>query len=86
MIYLHQQKAIDYITEKFKSDESMLAFLISGSIPHGFNNENSDIDFNVVVSNEDYEKRKASNELTYWESASDFYEGGYFDGKYITLD
>ena len=86
MIYPHQQEAIDYITEKFKSDESILALLISGSIPHGLNNENSDIDFNVIVSNDVYEKRKESNELTYWESASDFYEGGYFDGKYITLD
>jgi len=85
MIYQHQQNAIDYITDKFKSDQQMNALLISGSISHGFNDENSDVDFNVVVSDDLYEQKSKEHALTYWESADDFYAGGYFDGKYITL-
>lgn len=86
MIYPHQQKAIDYITKKFQSDNLVQALLISGSILHGLNDENSDIDLNIVVSNEVYEQRRADNALTYIKCADDFYTGGYYDGKYITLD
>jgi len=82
MIYKHQQNAIEYITKKFQSDDQVDALLISGSISHGFNDENSDVDICIVVSDEVYEQK---NTLTYWESAEDFYKGGYFDGKYITL-
>jgi len=86
MTYPHQQKAIDYITNKLKPDPHVHALLLSGSIAHGFNNEKSDIDFNIIVSNELYEQKKINNNLTYWESAEGFYNGGYFDGKYITFD
>ena len=86
MIYLHQQKAIDYITSKFFSDNKINALLISGSISHGFNDENSDVDINIIVSDEIYEQQNKSHSITYWESAEDFYPGGYFDGKYITLN
>ncbi len=86
MIYPHQQKAIDYITNKFSSEPQVDALLLSGSIAHGFNDEKSDIDIHIVVSNEVFEKKQAEHLVTYWEDASAFYEGGYFDGKYITLD
>jgi len=86
MIYKHQQDAIDFITAKMQQDEQVEALLISGSIAHGFNDEQSDVDFNVVVSNEIYEKKRREHALTYYESAETFYPGGYFDGKYISLD
>ena len=86
MIYMHQQKAIDYITEKMRSDSQIDALLISGSISHGFNDEHSDVDINIVVSDEIYEQKKREHAVTYWESAENFYAGGYFDGKYINLN
>jgi hypothetical protein len=86
MIYLHQQKAIDYITGKFKNDPQVYSLIISGSIAHGFNDEKSDIDINIIISDDLYEQKKSNHELTYWESAANFYKEGYFDGKYITLD
>lgn len=86
MIYQHQQKAIDYITAKLQSDRQVDALLISGSISHGFNDDNSDVDINIVVSNEIYEQKKKKHNLVYFESADNFYNGGYFDGKYITMD
>jgi predicted nucleotidyltransferase/DNA-directed RNA polymerase subunit F len=86
MIYSHQQKAIDYITKKLETDPQIKALLISGSIAHGFNDEKSDVDMNIIVSNDLYEHKVDTKNLAYWESAADFYEEGYFDGRYITID
>jgi len=86
MIYEHQQKAIDYITDKFYLDNQTDALLISGSISHGFNDEYSDVDINIVVSDEIYEQKSKEHAFTYWENAENFYPGGYFDGKFITLN
>ena len=86
MIYPHQQRAIDYITGKFKTDPDVHALIISGSIAHGLNNAQSDVDINIIVSNDFYEQKNNAGDLTYWETAADFYDEGYFDGKYITLD
>lgn len=86
MITQQQQRAIDRITEKFQSDPQILALMISGSIAHGFNSENSDVDFNAVISDELYERKKAEFAVTYFEGAEEFYKGGYFDGKFITLN
>ena len=85
MIYPHQQKAIDYITEKFHSDPQAGALLISGSISHGFNDELSDVDINIIVSDDVYSEKSKARAITYWESAEAFYGGGYFDGKFVTL-
>ena len=74
MIYLHQKKAIEYITDKFKADPEVYALIISGSIAHGFNHKYSDIDINIIVSNSSYEQKKNNNTITYWESAEQFYK------------
>jgi len=94
MIYPHQQKAIAYISDKFKQDPNVDALLISGSIMHGFNDETSDVDINIVVSEELYQQKRSQNALTYYEEAENFYpsrlsgqsDGGYFDGKFISLN
>lgn len=86
MIYDNHQKSIAYITKKFSGDPDVLALLISGSIAHGFNTEKSDVDINIVVGNDYFETKKKAKALTYGESAENFYTGGYYDGKYITLD
>jgi len=78
MIYAHQRQAIDCITQKFFADAGAEALLISGSIAHGFNSENSDVDLNIVVTD--------NRTGTYYEPCENFYPGGYFDGKFITTD
>lgn len=86
MVYPHQQNSIDYITKTFLEDKEIIALLLTGSIAHGFNTPESDIDLYMVVSQESYEKKQLKNQVIFWESASSFYNGGYFDGKYITMD
>lgn len=85
MIYPHQQKAIEYITAKMKADPNVSALLISGSIAHGFNDERSDIDLNIVIPSLPQGGEGERSPL-YWEDGSQFYDGGYFDGKNITLE
>ena len=85
MVYPHHQKAIAYITDKFLSDDQAEALLISGSIMHGFNDEYADVDLNIVVSDAVFRQKMKERAAFYWESAEDFYPGGYFDGKYISL-
>ena len=86
MIYPSQQKAIEYIAQKFLADPQIDALLVTGSIAHGFNEEFSDVDIAIVISEELYQQKKANEILTYWESAENFYHGGYFDGKFISLE
>lgn len=81
-----QQQAIHYISKKFYQDKNVLAFLISGSIAHGFHTNYSDVDFNAVITNECYKKRYAENQLCYYEDGSQFYQGCYFDGIYISVE
>lgn len=85
-IYDKQKQAIDYITDKFRNQSEVLALLVVGSIAHQFNTENSDVDLVIVISEETYKKKKDNNDIHYWESASDIYNGGYFDGKFVTID
>lgn len=86
MMYPHQEKALRYLAEKLQKDPQVEALLLSGSIAHGFHTAQSDVDINIVVTKELYEQKKADIALTYWETASEFYPEGYFDGKFITAD
>ena len=86
MIYPHQQKAREYIAEKFRQEEQVVALLFVGSIQHKFHDENSDIDMIIVLTNEAYAKRIAENHVHYYESAEQFYKGGYFDGHCFNLE
>jgi hypothetical protein len=39
----------------------------------------------IIVTEKEYERLKAANSLQYYETVK-FYQGGYIDGKYISLD
>ncbi|MEX1030669.1 MAG: nucleotidyltransferase domain-containing protein [Paenibacillaceae bacterium] len=82
----HHQDAIRNITVKLEKDPDILALLIGGSIAHGFQKENSDVDIMMIVSNDYYAKRSEEGRITYYETESCTYEGGYVDGKYVTVD
>lgn len=85
MIAAHHQQAREWITQKFMKEPGVLALLLSGSIQHGFQTDASDVDFNVIVTDEVYRQKSAAHALTYWEPAEQFYPGGYFDGKFFPL-
>ncbi|HEX2994420.1 MAG TPA: hypothetical protein VHP14_06340, partial [Anaerolineales bacterium] len=64
----------------------VLALLLSGSIAHGFESGNSDVDIMIFVSAENHKKRFQTGQLTFFTRDLCTYEDGYVDGKYISLD
>ena len=75
------QEAIDKFLELYTKDETILAILLSGSIAHGFSDYDSDIDIVLIVSTDEYLKRKEQHKLAFslWDICT--YENGYIDCK-----
>jgi len=81
----HHKKAIEKLTESLKKDDRYLAVIITGSVAKGEERDDSDIDFILVVSDEEYEKRKRKNRIIFYDTQYCDYPGGYVDGKIINL-
>ncbi len=48
-MYPHHERAITRLTEHYQNDPTVLALLISGSVARGWNREDSDVDYLVVI-------------------------------------
>jgi hypothetical protein len=83
-MFKNHKAAIKNISEKFIKNEEVSALLIGGSIAHGFEEENSDVDIMIIVSEEDYARKGKNRALHYYETESCDYESGYIDGKFVT--
>jgi hypothetical protein len=81
----HHRRAIDKLTERFRQDPDFPALIVAGSVAKGIESENSDIDAVLVATDEEYVKRKASNNLHYFTKDDCDYPGGYVDGKIVDM-
>lgn len=81
----HHAQSIQNVIEYFQRDTEVLALLLGGSIAHGFETPGSDIDILILVSDEDHKKRIAENRVHFFNMDLCTYEGGYVDGKYLSL-
>jgi predicted nucleotidyltransferase len=84
-MYTHHTRSIQNVTEYFQRDPEVLALLLGGSIAHGFETSTSDVDIMILVSEEDHKKRLESNQVHFFNMDLCTYEGGYVDGKYLSL-
>lgn len=84
-MYPHHSQSIQNVKEFFQRDPQVLALLLSGSIAHGFETPTSDLDLMIFVSDEEYRRRFQSGELHFFSLDLCTYEGGYVDGKYLSL-
>jgi hypothetical protein len=82
----HHRATIERANATISAREETLAVLVGGSIAHGFDTPASDVDVMIVVSEADYRRRLAAGDMMYWETESATYDGGYVDGKYISVD
>jgi predicted nucleotidyltransferase len=80
----HHQTSINNLVNWLKDDVVFQAIIIGGSIAKGVARDNSDIDCYLVVTNEEFARRKTLNELFYYNNTICDYPGGYIDGKIIT--
>ena len=79
----HHRQAIERVTEHFRGDPEVQALLLGGSIAHGFESPESDVDLLIVVSDRDYEARLQSGALQFWTAEGCDWQGGYAEGKYV---
>jgi len=82
----HHSQSIQNVTEYFQNDPEVLAVLLSGSIAHGFESPTSDVDVMIFVSEEEYQKRFQTGQLHFFNTDLCTYEGGYVDGKYLSVN
>jgi hypothetical protein len=59
------------------------ALLLGGSIAHGFESPESDVDLLIVVSDRDYGARREAGALQFWTAEGCEWPGGYAEGKYV---
>jgi hypothetical protein len=79
----HHQRAINNLVNWLKDDFVFQAIIISGSIAKGVARDDSDIDCYLVVTDDEFARRKKHNELFYFNDTVCDYPGGYIDGKII---
>lgn len=82
----HHSQTIQNVKEYFERDPEVQALLLSGSIAHGFETPTSDVDIMIFVSEKDYQKRFQTEQLHFFNMDLSTYEGGYVDGKYLSLN
>ena len=80
-MYLHHAAVIQRLIEKFQPDPNFVAVIVGGSVAKGWAKENSDVDVMLVVTEDEYARRTAMNDLVYYDPSLCDYEGGYVDGK-----
>ena len=84
-MYPHHSQSIQNVKEYFQRDPQVLALLLSGSIAHGFQSPTSDVDIMIFVSEEEYQRRFQTGQLHFFNTDLCTYEGGYVDGKYLSI-
>ncbi|KAM7210816.1 hypothetical protein V8F06_013796 [Rhypophila decipiens] len=84
-MFPHHAASIEVIKSHFETLPDVLALLLTGSIAHGFAAADSDVDVLVVLTEEAYQARLDAGDTTFVRHDLTTYEGGYVDGKYISL-
>ena len=81
----HHQRAIDRLADAYRDDPEFPALIIGGSIAKGFARPDSDVDFMIVATDESFARRMAARDLFINRRDLCDYDGGYVDGKIISL-
>ena len=81
----HHQRGIDNLTAEYENDERFQAIIIGGSVAKGCARADSDVDFMIVATDEEYEKRNQKGDLFINRQDLTDYPNGFVDGKIINL-
>ena len=82
----HHADSIRNVVRKLEGEPHIRAVLLGGSIAHGFAKPDADIDIAIVVTAEEFARRRATNELTWVSHDLCNYPGGYVDAKFMDED
>lgn len=79
------KRLIALACERFSSDPELLRLIVGGSVAHGLESPQSDLDLMLVLPDEEAEERWQEGRLTIFDDTMADFEGGYLDGKVISL-
>ncbi len=81
----HHQKAIDNLVKAYEADDRFQAIIIGGSVAKGLAKYDSDIDFMIVATDAEFERRHAEGDFFINRTDLCDYPGGFVDGKIINM-
>jgi|AntRauTorcE11898_2_1112593.scaffolds.fasta_scaffold03581_2 predicted nucleotidyltransferase len=79
----HHREAVDAVVEDVRADDEFLACVLTGSVARGWERPDSDVDFVIVTTDADYERRRSNWDLQYYREDVCDREGVYADGKIV---
>jgi hypothetical protein len=79
------ERLIARACERFSSNSELLGLVVGGSVAHELASPWSDLDVMLVLSDAAAAAHSEQSQLTIFDDALADYEGGYLDGKVITL-
>lgn len=82
----HHQDAVKRVHDAMVQMDEVIAVLLGGSLSHGYERIDSDIDLMIIVADDEYAKR-LRDKTTHYLGTPDMtpYDGGYVDGKFIGM-
>ena len=81
----HHQRAIDRLADAYRDDPCFLGLIIGGSVAKGYARADSDVDFLIIATDEEFERRWQTRDLFINRTDLCDYDGGFVDGKIISL-
>ena len=81
----HHQRAINRLADAYRDDPEFLALIIGGSVAKGYARDDSDVDFLIIATDEEFERRLASRDLFINRRDLCDYENGFVDGKIVNF-
>ena len=81
----HHQRAISNLVSEYENDKRFDALIIGGSVAKGCAREDSDIDFMIVATDEEFAQREQTGDLFINRTDLTDYKNGFVDGKIIDL-
>lgn len=85
-MYQHHRESIKNLIEYFKGENGIIAIILGGSVAKGLARKDSDIDAQIIVTQEKYKKLCAEGRQGECIFGHCTYPEGYFDIKYYTKD
>lgn len=82
-IQAHHRRAIDRLVDEYRDDTRFDALIIGGSVAKGFARPDSDVDFLIVATDDEFEQRRKQHDLFINRTDLCDYDGGFVDGKII---
>jgi predicted nucleotidyltransferase len=82
-IQAHHRRAIDRLVDEYRDDPLFSALIIGGSVAKGCARPDSDVDFLIVATDEEFIRRREQEDLFINRKDLCDYDGGYVDGKII---